>query len=99
GRHGAVRGRSRYSGTFGTTLAPALRLGYLIVPDALVDAFRAARAVLDRHAPPLAQGVLADFIAEGHYARHVRRVRAVYAERQAALLAAAEAELAGLLTL
>ena len=91
--------RVLYIGTFSKTLAPALRLGYLIVPDALVDAFRAARAVLDRHAPTLAQGVLADFIAEGHYARHVRRVRAVYAERQAALLAAAEAELAGLLTL
>src|SRR5690606_16763297 len=91
--------RVLYIGTFSKPLAPAARLGYLIVPDAPVDAFRAARAVLDRHAPTLAQGVLADFIAEGHYARHVRRVRAVYAERQAALLAAAEAELAGLLTL
>src|SRR5690606_41671508 len=86
-------------GTFSKTLAPALRLGYLIVTEALVEPFRAARAALDRHAPTLAQRVLADFIAEGHYARHVRRVRALYAERQVALLAAAEAELEGLLAL
>ena len=91
--------RVLYIGTFSKTLAPGLRLGYLIVPEALVDAFRAARAVLDRHTSTLAQGVLADFIAGGHYARHVRRVRALYAERQAALLEAAKAELEGLLTL
>jgi GntR family transcriptional regulator / MocR family aminotransferase len=71
-----------YVGTFSKTLFPALRLGYLIVPDALVDAFTAARAAIDRHSPSIEQAVLADFIAEGHLTRHVRRMRALYAERR-----------------
>ncbi len=91
--------RVLYIGTFSKVLVPGLRLAYLIIPDELVDAFRAARAALDRYAPTPVQGVLADFIGEGHYARHVRRVRALYAERQATLLAAASDELSGLLEL
>ncbi|HEX6535700.1 MAG TPA: PLP-dependent aminotransferase family protein [Gemmatimonadaceae bacterium] len=83
-------GRVLYVGTFSKTLFPALRLGYLIVPDALVDAFLAVRAAADRHAPTVDQAVLADFIGEGHFARHVRRMRALYAERQRALLDAVE---------
>ena len=86
-------GRVIYIGTFSKTLAPALRLGYLIVPDELVDAFRVARAIAGGHAPTTDQGVLADFIGEGHYVRHVRRVRALCAERQQALLEAAKEEL------
>lgn len=90
---GPTTGATRvlYAGTFNKTLAPGLRLGYLVVPDALVDAARTVRAAADRHPPTLVQGVLADFVGEGHYARHLRRVRALYAERQAALLAAAPA--------
>ena len=89
---GAPAGASRvvYVGTFSKTLFPALRLGYLVAPPALAEAFAAARSVADRHAPTMEQAVLADFIAEGHFARHVRRMRALYAERQAALLDAAE---------
>jgi len=86
-------GRVLYIGTFSKTLAPALRLGYLIVPDELIDAFRVARAIAGGHAPTTDQGVLADFIGEGHYVRHVRRVRALCAERQQALLAAASEEI------
>ncbi len=93
------RPRVLYVGTFSKTLAPGLRLGYLVLPEELVDAFRAARAVLDRFAPTVEQGVLADFIGEGHYVRHVRRVRALYAERQEALLDAAASDLRGLLAL
>ncbi|NIU73839.1 MAG: aminotransferase class I/II-fold pyridoxal phosphate-dependent enzyme, partial [Gammaproteobacteria bacterium] len=88
-----------YAGTFNKTLVPTLRLGYLIVPGELVDPLRSARAVIDRHAPSFEQVVLADFIGEGHYVRHLRRMRALYAERQAELLAAADALLSGRLTL
>lgn len=86
-----------YVGTFSKTLAPSLRLGFLVVPDALIDAFRAMRTATDRHSPTTDQGVLADFIGEGHYSRHIRQVRTLCAERQAALLAAAEANLGGML--
>jgi GntR family transcriptional regulator/MocR family aminotransferase len=80
-------------------LFPSLRLGYLVVPPALVDAFRAARATLDDHAPMTPQPALADFIAEGHFAAHLRRMRRLYAARQQALLAAAARHLSGLLDL
>ena len=83
-----------YLGTFSKTLFPALRLGYLIVPPAVVDTFVAAHAATDRHSPTVDQAALADFLAEGHFARHVRRMRALYAERQAALVQAAHDELA-----
>lgn len=94
-----VASRVLYVGTFSKTLSPALRLGYLIVPDELVDVFRVARAVSGGHSPTVDQSVLADFIGEGHYGRHVRRVRALCAERQQALLAVAERELGGVLAL
>jgi GntR family transcriptional regulator / MocR family aminotransferase len=83
-----------YIGTFSKTLFPALRLGFLIVPPALVDRFAAARHASDRHSPTIDQAVLAAFIAEGHYGRHVRRMRALYAERQAALVEAGRGVLA-----
>lgn len=86
-------GRVLYIGTFSKTLAPALRLGYMIVPDELVDIFRAARAIAGGHSPTPEQGVLADFMEAGHYGRHVRRVRALCAGRQQALLDAAESEI------
>ena len=92
-------GRVIYVGTFSKVLLPSLRLGYLVVPPDLVDAFTTARAVVDRQSPSLEQAVLADFIAEGHFGRHVRRMRQLYAERQQMLLTAAESDLSGLLEL
>jgi GntR family transcriptional regulator/MocR family aminotransferase len=90
-------GRVIYLGTFSKVLFPSLCLAYLVVPADLVDAFVAARMLVNRHSPSLEQAALTDFIVEGHFMRHIRRMRAFYAERQAALVAAAERELAGLL--
>lgn len=86
-----------YVGTFSKSLLPALRLGFLVAPADLVDAFVAARAVSDRHLNTLEQAVLADFISEGHFDQHLRRMRTLYAERQAALIEAAEHLWAGLI--
>jgi GntR family transcriptional regulator/MocR family aminotransferase len=90
-------GRVIYAGTFSKVLAPAIRLGYVVVPPDLVDAFTAARAVSDRHSPSVDQAALADFMEAGHFERHIRRMRALYHERQAALVDACRRELGGLL--
>ena len=90
-------GRVVYAGTFSKVLFPALRLGYLVVPQDLVDAFTAARELTDLHSPSIEQTVLADFIAGGHFIRHVRRMRALYAARQKVLVEAASQTLAGIL--
>ena len=90
-------GRVLYLGTFSKSLFPALRLGYVVVPEVLMDAFANAKALADRHAPAVEQAILAEFIAEGHFGRHLRKTRKLYAERQAALVEAAAGELAGLL--
>jgi GntR family transcriptional regulator/MocR family aminotransferase len=74
--------RVLYVGTFSKTLHPGLRLGFVVVPPALVEAFAMARAITDRHAPGDAQAVLARFIAEGHLLRHLRQMRELYRARQ-----------------
>jgi GntR family transcriptional regulator/MocR family aminotransferase len=79
-------GRVIYLGTFSKTIFPALRLGYLVVPTNLIEVFAAARALTDLHSPLLDQAVLAEFIAERHYARHIRRMRGIYEERQQVLV-------------
>jgi GntR family transcriptional regulator/MocR family aminotransferase len=84
--------RVLYLGTFSKSLFPALRLGYLVVPPDLLDHFIAARLCSDTHSAALEQAVLADFISEGHFSRHLRRMRTLYAERQAILLEAARQE-------
>ncbi len=79
-------GRTIYVGTFSKVLFPSLRLGYVVVTPALVDGFLAARAITDRHPPTVEQAMVAEFISEGHFLRHVRRMRKLYASRQATLL-------------
>ena len=94
-----VDGRVIYIGSFSKTLFPALRLGFLIVPPDLQDRILAAREVADQHPPVLDQVLLADFIGEGHFARHLRRMRAAYRERLEALAAAAARFCGGVLRL
>src|SRR5258707_9212445 len=89
-------GRVLYAGTFSKTLFPSLRLGYLVVPMDLISVFRTAKAVTNRHAQLLDQAVLCDFISEGHFGRHLRRMREVYSERLSVLLESARQRLAGL---
>ena len=74
-------GRVLYVGTFAKTLSAGLRLGFLVAPTSLLSALRAVRQVSDWCPPTTTQSALADFIADGHLDRHLRRARTVYAER------------------
>jgi len=89
--------RVLFAGTFNKVLFPSLRLGYLVVPPDLVTCFADARSLTHRHPPVVEQAVLCDFITEGHFGRHLRRMREVYGERLSVLLEAARQRLAGLL--
>jgi GntR family transcriptional regulator/MocR family aminotransferase len=90
-------GHVLFAGSFSKVLFPSLRLGYLVVPSDLVDRFAAAKSVTSRHPPLMEQAVLCDFITAGHFARHLRRMRQVYAGRLSVLLDGARQHLAGLL--
>lgn len=82
-----------YIGTFSKVLFPAMRLGFMIVPPELAERIAAARSLTDRHSPTLEQATLAAFIARGHFGRHVRRMRALYAQRRRTLTEALSAQL------
>lgn len=88
---GAVQGmdahqRVIYIGTFSKVLFPAIRVGYMVVPPSLWDRFVDAREALDLFSPTLYQLALAEFLREGHFTRHLRRMRSVYLARREALL-------------
>ena len=88
-------GRVVYLGTFSKVLFPTLRLGYLVLPPPLVTPFVRAKDLVDRGAPTLTQAAVADFLAEGHFERHLRHLRRLYGERRAVLVAALEERLGG----
>jgi len=90
-------GRVLFAGSFSKVLFSALRLGYLVVPPDLAGYVAAAKYVATRHSHVLEQAVLCDFISEGHFGRHLRRMREIYAERLNVLLEESKARLAGLL--
>ena len=81
-----------YVGTFSKVLFPALRLGYVVVPKDLVPMFSAMRDASDVFSSTLYQAVVTDFIREGHFARHIRRMRMVYMERRRVLVDALRKE-------
>lgn len=83
-------------GTFSKALYPAIRVGYLVLPPALVGVFRNLAGLVQRGVATEVQLGLAEFIGGGHFASHLRRMRELYAERRAAFLAAGREELAGL---
>ena len=81
------RGIVAYVGTFSKTLLPELRLGYAILPPAILEAVIRAKKLTDQHAPTLPQWALAKFIAEGCLLKHIRRCHAIYAQRRERILA------------
>jgi len=86
-------GRVIYIGTFSKVLFPALRLGYVVVPKDLVAAYFAARDAADVFSSTLYQAALTDFIQEGHFARHIRRMRMLYIDRRKALVNALQIQM------
>ncbi|GLZ88570.1 transcriptional regulator [Metapseudomonas resinovorans] len=85
-------------GTFSKVLYPSLRLGYVILPEDLVEPFCAIRAVMDRSPSTLHQATTADFMLDGHFLGHIRRMRNLYQARQACLVEVLQRHLGGFLT-
>lgn len=90
-RSGAVL----FAGSFSKVMFPSLRLGYFVVPPDLVERVATAKSLTSRHAPLLEQVALCEFMSEGHFGRHIRRMREVYAERLSVLLESVRGALAG----
>lgn len=90
------QGRVLYVGTFGKIAFPALRLGYLVLPQSLVEPFSQARALAVRHSEVGTQSVMAQFMALGHFQRHIRRMRRAALSRRNVLKAGWPTTVAGL---
>lgn len=89
-RHGLVA----YVGTFSKTLLPELRLGYAVLPPAVLQAACVAKHLTDWHSPSLQQWALARFIGEGHLSKHIRRCHEVYSARRERILTRLDGDLA-----
>ena len=87
-----------YVGTFSKTLFPGLRLGYLVTPKPQANRFHQAHWSLDGGRSSLEQIAVADFITEGYFARHLKKMRAIYAARRAATVAALTSELGAIMS-
>lgn len=83
-----------YVGSFSTVLFPGLRLGYVVAPSAMIERLAATAEALGLPPPLLHQAAVADFIASGHFGRHIRRMRGLYAARRAALRSMPGAQIA-----
>lgn len=90
-------GRVIYCGTFNNVLFPGLRLDYAVLPHELIEPMLAARTTLDIHIATVNQAIIADFIQEGHFIRHIRRMRKHYAQRKDALVSALQEQSDGLI--
>lgn len=90
--------RTLYIGTFSKTLYPGLRMGYMVLPAELVNAFTYARSMMDGHTPQVLQLTLARFMEDGHYNAHVRAMRKLYGARQTIMLEAIGKHLHGVVT-
>ena len=86
-------GRVLYAGTFSKVLFPGIRLAYLVVPETQVERFEEISQALAAGSPELTQTIVTAFITEGHFARHIQRMRKLYGERRAATTAGLESVL------
>ncbi|MFK8330711.1 PLP-dependent aminotransferase family protein [Pseudomonas sp. BJa5] len=86
-------GRVLYAGTFSKVLMPGIRLAYLVVPPMLVERFELVTQTFTGGSPQLTQAMVSAFIAQGHFARHIQRMRKLYAERRALAVAGLQSEL------
>jgi GntR family transcriptional regulator/MocR family aminotransferase len=86
-----------YMGSFSKLLFPGLRIGFLVTPLQFIEPLKKLRWLLDRHSPTLEQAVLTDFINDGHFSRHLRKMRTLYFERQQFLLKAVNKHLSDIL--
>jgi GntR family transcriptional regulator/MocR family aminotransferase len=92
-----VNSRVIYIGTFSKVLFPSLRIGYIVIPSDLLDRFAAVRFAMDIFPPYLYQEALADFMSQGHFGRHIRKMRQLYSDRRAALVETMDKEFGDLL--
>jgi GntR family transcriptional regulator / MocR family aminotransferase len=86
-----------YIGNFSKSVVPSLRIGYLILPPALVEVFRSVRSMISRQPPGVDQMILAEFIGDGHLENHLRTTLRIYRERQQAMVEAIRQQAKGLL--
>jgi GntR family transcriptional regulator/MocR family aminotransferase len=86
-------GRVLYAGTFSKVLLPSIRLAYLVVPETQIERFERISQVFAGGSPQITQAIVTAFIKEGHFARHIQRMRTLYAERREATATGLESAL------